>query len=151
MTVRDDFAEVRYEICASCHVPGAAATGMTAAQQQQWRAAEHQWPVTWHGTDDANGKCAACHARTQRDGREVLGPALRTVVRPVLTAEEHAAERARYTVARRSHEQQFTAHANGRECTQCHKPTPSLSTLVKVDREPACDNPAKEFPANVTP
>lgn len=24
-----------------------------------------------------------------------------------------------------------------RECTSCHKPTPSLSTLAKVDREPA--------------
>lgn len=24
-----------------------------------------------------------------------------------------------------------------RECTQCHKPTPSLSTLVKVNREAA--------------
>lgn len=23
----------------------------------------------------------------------------------------------------------------GRECTQCHKPTPSLSMLVKVERE----------------
>jgi hypothetical protein len=117
---RDDFTEVRYETCAACHVPGAAAAGLTAAQQQQWRATEHQWPVTWHGTDDPNGKCAACHAREQRDGRDVLGPSLRTVVRPVLTAAQHAAERARYTVARRSHREQFEAHAAGRECTQCH-------------------------------
>ncbi len=119
--LRDDFAEVPYETCASCHVPGAAAAGMTAAQQQQWRAAaEHRWPVAWHGSDDAGANCAKCHARSERGGRAVFGPELKTVARPVLTAAEHAAERARYTVASRSHAEQFAAHAGGRECVACH-------------------------------
>ena len=118
---RQDFAAVPYETCAACHVPGSAPHHMTAAEQLRFRATdEHQWKVTWHGSDAADSQCRACHATTQRAGREVVGPEFRTVTRPSFTPEQYAAERARYTSPSRSHAAQFEAHAAGRECTSCH-------------------------------
>ena len=118
---RQDYVDTPYETCASCHVPDSSPHHMTAAEQQRWRASdEHRWPVAWHGTDDGGRHCRTCHAETQRDGRTVQGPEFRTVTRPVFTAEQYAAERARYSSPARSHEQQFAAHAQGRECTTCH-------------------------------
>jgi len=118
---RQDFVDVPYETCASCHVPGSPPHHMTAAEQQKGRAsAEHQWPVAWHGTDDAASHCKACHAEAQRDGRTVVGPEFKLVQRPLFTAEQYAAERARYTSPARLHTEQFAAHAEGRECTSCH-------------------------------
>src|SRR5690606_183681 len=102
-----------------CHVEGAPARGVTATQQQQWRA-EEQWVVRWHGTDDGGRQCAACHAQAERGGRTVFGPEMRTVTRPDADAVAYAAERARYAAPPRRHEPEFAAHAQGRECTQCH-------------------------------
>lgn len=117
---RQEFATVPYETCASCHVPKAPAVGMTAVQQETWRAKDHQWTVAWHGTDDGGKHCAACHASGERSGRTVFGPELKTVARPVASAAVHAAERARYTTTSRSHAEQFEQHAMGRQCTTCH-------------------------------
>lgn len=119
---RDDFGDVPYETCAACHVPGAPpATGMTAAQQAAWRATDHQWTVAWHGTDDGGAKCAQCHASAERQGQRVFGPELKTVPRPVATAEQYAAERARYVSGSRRHAKEFADHAQGQTCTSCHK------------------------------
>lgn len=118
---KQDFVDVPYETCASCHVPGSPPHHMTAAEQQKWQAsAEHRWTVNWHGTDDGGSHCQACHAEVQRDGRTVFGPEFATVQRPLFTAEQYAAERARYTSPARLHTDQFAAHAEGRECTSCH-------------------------------
>lgn len=118
---RHDFATVPYETCAACHVPGAPDAGIDAQQLERWRPEErHRWPVSWHGTDEGGQKCAACHAAAERGGARVFGPELRTVVRPAATAEQYAAERARYTVPARTHAEQFAAHAAGRACTSCH-------------------------------
>jgi hypothetical protein len=120
--LREDFAEVPYETCAACHVPGAAAVaGMSATQQAEWRAKDHQWNVTWHGTDGGGAKCAQCHAQGQREGRVVFGPEMKTVPRPVASAEQYAAERARYVSGSRRHGKEFEDHAQGQACTVCHK------------------------------
>lgn len=117
---RDDFVETPFEVCASCHVPAAPATNMTAEQQQRWRS-KNQWPVLWHGTDEGGVHCANCHATTERGSRKVFGPELQTVERPSFSAQQYADERARYVAsARRLHEDEFQAHAGGNECTLCH-------------------------------
>lgn len=113
-----DFGAIPYEACRSCHVAGSPAVGITAADQQKWRAVDRTWPVAWHGSDDG-GKCAQCH--TAGDGAGSFGPALRAVARPALTAAQHAAQRATYVVATRSHDEQFADHAGGKDCTECHK------------------------------
>jgi len=115
----DDFAEVPFELCASCHVPGSTATNMSLAEQTQFRSKAPQWPVSWHGTDDAAKNCAPCHAEEQRGGRTVFGPGLRLIERPAFDTAQHAAERARYVVPRRSHQQEL-AHAGGKDCATCH-------------------------------
>ena len=125
---RQDFTEVPFDVCASCHVPQAQARGMTAAEQERFRAADHQWPVTWHGTDDGGKHCLVCHTQGERDGIAVYGPEFRTTPRGRWTPAEHAAERARYTTPRRRHEEQFAAHAQGKECTSCH-----VSGAIAVD------------------
>jgi len=120
---RHDFDDVPYEVCASCHVDGAAPAQMTAQQQQQWRAQEpeHIWKIDWHGTDDDGSHCLQCHAqRAADDGATVFGPERKTVARRVFTAELYRAERARYVATQRSHAQQFEQHAQGQACTQCH-------------------------------
>ncbi len=117
---QQDFAEAPYETCKSCHVAGAAASGMTAAQQELWRAKDSQWNVAWHGTEDGGSNCLKCHAQGQRSEQVVFGPEMRTVVRPNLTPAQHAAERARYTTTSRSHREQFEKHADGKECVTCH-------------------------------
>lgn len=117
---RQDFATVPFETCRSCHVRDAAPSGLTAAQQERWRAKEHEWTVAWHGTDDEGRHCRKCHAASERAGRTVFGPERKTVARPVATAAQYAADRARYAVAGRSHAEQFQQHAGGRECTTCH-------------------------------
>lgn len=116
----DDFAEVPYETCAACHVPGAPAAGLTPAQLALRPAETARWNVAWHGSDAEGAKCGQCHAKSQRGEREVFGPEMKTVVRPQFTVEQQAAERGRYTADRRSHKDEFAAHANGRECKQCH-------------------------------
>lgn len=117
-----DYADVPYQVCASCHVDGAPAVNMTVAEQRAWReqAAERQWNVAWHGTDDGGQKCLQCHSQSRRDGAEVIGPEMKTVPRGSWTAELYRAERALYTNATRSHEEQFAAHADGKACTSCH-------------------------------
>lgn len=133
---RHDFAEVPFETCAACHVPGAAASaGMTGDEQAKWRAAakDHQWPVRWHGTDDASKGCAACHAGGDGDGAAAHGPAMKTVERPDETAEQYAAGRATYVAGRRMHDDEFTAHAAGRRCVECHV----RGTLVASAPRPA--------------
>ncbi len=117
---RHDFADVPYETCASCHVPDAPAVGMTAAQRAEWRAAEHQWPVRWHGTDDGGRYCLQCHASAERGGATVYGPDSKLVQRGAWTAEQHAAERARYTSPAHLHEEQFRRHAGDAACATCH-------------------------------
>lgn len=119
---RHDFASVPFETCASCHVAGSEPVGMTAEQQQRWRATEFQWRVDWHGSDaDGGERCAACHDRNASDdGAETFGPELRTVARPRFDEAAYRAERARYTTASRSHEQQFADHSGGQACTSCH-------------------------------
>jgi hypothetical protein len=117
---KQDYAEIAYETCASCHVAGAAAIGITAEQQRQFVAMERQWPVAWHGTDNDGKHCLACHSATERDGRQVFGPEFRMVERGTWTPAEYVAERARYTTPTRSHQEQFAAHAQGRECIVCH-------------------------------
>jgi hypothetical protein len=117
-----DFASVRYEACASCHVAGADAVNMTAAQQAEWRtkAADAQWSVTWHGTSGEGSKCLACHAQADRGGATVIGPEMKTVTRGVFTADLYRQERALYTNATRSHAEQFEAHAGDKKCSECH-------------------------------
>ncbi|MFN7671944.1 MAG: cytochrome c3 family protein [Planctomycetota bacterium] len=114
-----DFGAIAYETCRSCHVAGSPAVGILAADQVRWRAVDRTWQVAWHGTDDGGGKCAQCHAAGDGAGR--FGPAMRTVARPALTAAQHAAQRATYTVASRSHDEQFAEHAGGKDCAECHK------------------------------
>ncbi|HZN40707.1 MAG TPA: FHA domain-containing protein [Planctomycetota bacterium] len=117
---RDDFVETPFEVCASCHVPNAPATNMTAEEQTRWLS-KNQWPVVWHGTDEGGVHCKKCHATTERSGRAVFGPELRTVERPAFSAQQYADERAQYVAAaRRRHEPEFEAHANGNACTLCH-------------------------------
>jgi len=117
---QQDFADVPYETCASCHVPGAKPHNMSAEQQGRWVAKEHQWPVGRHGTDEGGALCLECHESTERGGQRVFGPEFRTVPRPAHTAAQHAAERARYTAPAHLHKEQFAAHAGGRTCTECH-------------------------------
>ncbi len=119
---RDDFAEVPFATCASCHVRDAPLSGMTAEQRDQWRASEkNRWTVAWHGsTHDGGAKCLQCHRQEDRGGATVFGPGFATVSRPDLTPAQHAAERARYTSPVRKHTAEFAAHANGRQCTECH-------------------------------
>ncbi|MFN9704027.1 MAG: multiheme c-type cytochrome, partial [Planctomycetota bacterium] len=114
-----DFGAIAYETCRSCHVAGSPAVGILAADQVRWRAVDRTWQVAWHGTDDGGGMCAQCHAAGDGAGR--FGPAMRTVARPALTAAQHAALRATYTVASRSHDEQFAEHAGGKDCAECHK------------------------------
>ncbi|MFY9342984.1 MAG: FHA domain-containing protein [Planctomycetota bacterium] len=119
--LRDDFAEVPYETCAACHVTGKEAPGVTAAQIETWRPQpENQWPVTWHGSDTPESRCAACHESATRQDRTVFGPDLKMVERAQPSAVEYAASRATYTLPLRSHKEQFDAHAQGQECTKCH-------------------------------
>lgn len=120
---RDDFATVTFETCASCHVDGAPAVGMSKEQQTQLAAKEkaHRFTVAWHGTDDNGSHCAACHASRQAAGATLWGPELKTVSRPRLLAAQYTTERARYTTASRTHKEQFDAHVQGRECTECHR------------------------------
>jgi hypothetical protein len=113
---RDDFAEVRFEVCKSCHVTPSAPVNMSAAQQAQWRS-KKQWPVTWHGTDEGGKYCLRCHAATPRG--EVT-PALRTISRPRFSPEQHGTERAQYVAPGRAHRDEFAAHANDQACTTCH-------------------------------
>jgi len=117
-----DFATVPYEVCASCHVEDAAATNMTAAQQTEWRAKakDAQWSVGWHGTDDPQSKCLDCHAQTQRGGATVIGPEMKTVQRGVFSADLYRRERALYTNATRSHQDEFQKHAGDQKCSECH-------------------------------
>lgn len=122
---RHDFADVPFETCASCHATDwPAIAGMTTAEQAAWRdktKAKGQYQnVTWHGTDDPNSKCAACHASAQRDGVTVHGPELKTTERPVDTAESYAANRATFVAGRRMHDDEFHAHAGGKQCLECH-------------------------------
>jgi len=120
---RHDFADVPFETCASCHARDwPAVAGMTAAEQATWRdkAKAHQWDVTWHGTDDGGSKCASCHASAPRDGVTVHGPDLKTTERPVDTAESYAANRATFVNGRRMHDDEFHAHAAGKQCLECH-------------------------------
>lgn len=114
-----DFAAIPYDACRSCHVADSPAVGIPAAAQERHRAKDKTWTVAWHGTDDGGGKCAQCHAAGDGAGR--FGPAMRTVARPALTAAQHAAQRATYTVASRSHDEQFAEHAGGKDCAECHK------------------------------
>ena len=117
-----DYADVPYQVCASCHVEDAPPVNMTAAEQGAWReqASERQWLVTWHGTDDGGQKCLQCHTQTQRDGADVIGPEKKTVPRGAWSDELYRSERALYTNATRSHDEQFAAHAEGKACTTCH-------------------------------
>ncbi len=117
---REDFAETPYETCAACHVPGAAAAGMTAEQQTKWRAKDHQWNVAWHGTDNDGAGCRKCHTQGDSAGRTVFGPGFLTVARAAATPEQHAAERARYTSPQRLHTAEFEKHAGGKACSTCH-------------------------------
>ncbi len=110
---RQDYADVPFEICAKCHVPGSLDPQLTLAK-------DHQWPVRWHGTDEGGKYCAQCHAQVQRDGRTVFGPEFATVARGSFTPAQYAAERAHYTVPTRSHAEQFQAHGQGKDCTVCH-------------------------------
>jgi hypothetical protein len=120
--LRHDFAEVPYEVCASCHVDDAPAVQMTAAQQAEWRAKEpeHRWALRWHDTDDGGAHCKACHTETQRGDRAVFGPELRTVARGAFSLVQYQAERARYDAKARLHEDQFRAHSQGQACSRCH-------------------------------
>lgn len=117
---RQDFAPVPYETCRQCHVPGAEAAGLTAEERDRWRASDHQWPVTWHGSDDEGRHCKQCHAAVERGGATVVGPERKVVVRGAFTSEQYAAERARYTSPARLHEPQFDAHRGDRACSECH-------------------------------
>jgi hypothetical protein len=120
---RHDYAEVAYKVCASCHVDGAEAVNMTAAQQVAWReeAANQQWRVDWHGTEAEDGaRCLQCHAQTQRAGADVIGPEMKTTPRGTWNAAQYRRERALYVNQTRSHEEQFAAHADGKKCTECH-------------------------------
>lgn len=117
---RADFAAVPYEVCASCHLPGAAAVQMTADEQTRFSAKDHQWTVRWHGTDEGGKHCRACHQQGERDGAVVFGPELRTTERFAFTPDQHRAERARYDSGARRHEEQFAAHAGDRACSSCH-------------------------------
>jgi hypothetical protein len=118
---RGDFAAVPFATCAACHVPDAAPLPDVAADDRaRWRAKDHQWPVTWHGTDDGGKGCRQCHSAVARDGVTAFGPELRPVERPALTVDEHAAERARYDVDRRLHAEEFAAHAGPFGCGTCH-------------------------------
>ncbi|HEX6812513.1 MAG TPA: FHA domain-containing protein [Planctomycetota bacterium] len=116
----DDFAETPFEICASCHVPDARPMRITVEEQARWRKESPQWPVRWHGTDEGGKHCKQCHASTERSGRTVFGPELTMIERPSFTAQQYADEQAQYTIGRRTHEEQFEAHAQGNACTQCH-------------------------------
>jgi hypothetical protein len=118
---RHDYAAVPFATCASCHVPDAAPLADIAdADRVRWRAKDHLWPVAWHGLDDGGKGCAQCHATSERDGATRFGPELRHVERPLLTVDQHAADRARYVAGRRLHEAEFGAHAGGRGCGECH-------------------------------
>ncbi len=120
---RHDFAEVPFAVCATCHVEGSApATGITADEQTEWRrkAKDVQWSVRWHGTDEGGKGCALCHARTERAGAQVFGPELLTVERPNDTVDEYAAQRATFVAGRRMHDDEFHAHAAGKQCLECH-------------------------------
>ncbi|MBL8728521.1 MAG: FHA domain-containing protein [Planctomycetes bacterium] len=118
---RRDFAAVPFATCASCHVPDAPPLANVAeADRVRWRAKDHRWPVTWHGTDDGGRGCRQCHAGHERDGATAFGPELRTLERPLASVDQHAAERARYVAGRRLHEAEFAAHAGGRGCGECH-------------------------------
>ncbi|MEZ6036967.1 MAG: FHA domain-containing protein [Planctomycetota bacterium] len=117
---RADFAGVRYEVCASCHVPGAKAEQMTAEQQAKWREQSPQWALAWHGTDDDGQHCLVCHDRAERDGAAVIGPELRLVDRPTADLTRYREERARYTTQSRAHTEQFAQHAGDQACTSCH-------------------------------
>jgi hypothetical protein len=117
---RQDFADVPYEVCASCHVPDQVPADLTEAQRRQLPPPTKQWAVAWHGTDEGGKHCLACHTEGKRDDRTVFGPEFRTVARAAFTPAQHAAERARYTSPTRTHQRQFEDHARGRECTQCH-------------------------------
>lgn len=110
---RQDFADVPFETCAKCHVPGSLDPQLTLAK-------DHQWATRWHGTDEGGKHCARCHAPVQRDGRTVFGPELATVARAAFTAPQYATERAHYVAPVRSHKEQFQAHGQGQDCTVCH-------------------------------
>jgi len=119
---RHDYATVAYEVCASCHVQGAPAVNMTAAEQVDWRkkAEKAQWTVDWHGSHGDDSNCLACHAQSKRDGADVIGPEMKTVARGDFSAELYRSERAFYTNPTRSHAEQFAAHAQDKACTECH-------------------------------
>lgn len=114
-----DFGAIPYETCRSCHVAGSAAVGITADDQQRWRATDKTWRIDWHGTDDGGGKCAQCHAPGDAPGR--FGPAMKSTARPPQDPRQYAAQRASYVLAARKHEEQFAEHAGGKACTECHK------------------------------
>jgi hypothetical protein len=104
---------------------------MTSEQREKWRAQEHQWNVSWHGTDAEGGHCKQCHATTERGGGRGFGPEMRTVAHGSFTAAEHASQRARYTTPTRLHTAEFAAHAGGRACTECH-----VSGNVRAEASP---------------
>ncbi|HEX5053228.1 MAG TPA: cytochrome c3 family protein [Planctomycetota bacterium] len=119
---RDDFAETPFETCKKCHVPSRETGNLTAAERekQQLPAKEHQWPVSWHGTDEGGKFCQQCHAQATRERRTVFGPEMRTVERPKFTPAQYAAEGALYIAKSRSHRKQFDDHSQQQACTTCH-------------------------------
>ena len=127
-----DFGAIAYETCASCHVAESPAVGIAAEHQDKWRAKDKTWNVKWHGTDDG-GKCAQCHRQGDAPGR--LGPAMREVARPQQDAQQYAAQRGKYVLASRRHDEQFADHAGGKECSECHKnglATPRLADAPRT-------------------
>ena len=130
--LRHDFTTVEYEVCTSCHVKDAPPVNMTAAQQREWRAEGLIVTSSWHGTEDNGSHCMQCHASAERDGTTVFGPEMKAVDRGDFSTELYQRERANYQTGKRSHEEQFAAHANGQACTKCH-----LSGAISEVLQPA--------------
>jgi len=132
-----DFQPVPFETCARCHatqlVQGELADERDESLRGWWPRVKNDegelanvWTVNWHGSEDAPNTCALCH-------EELFRPELRRVSRPSNALSDYAV-RARYSIERRSHQAQFKAHANGQDCSRCHRREETLFALQRAPR-----------------
>lgn len=123
---RRDFAPVAYKVCASCHVEGAAnALSMAAQDRPKGWTPKAQWTVAWHGTTPTDTEvrgqnCLQCHTSSDNDGTKVFGPEMKTIERGDYSTKLYQETRAQFTIAGRSHSEEFQKHAGGKACMQCH-------------------------------
>jgi len=132
-----DFHPVPFETCARCHrterIQGQLADGRDTSLRGWWPRVKNEdgelanvWTVNWHGSEDASNTCELCH-------EDLFRPEMRRVLRPSRTLDDYAL-RARYTIERRSHQEQFKAHARGQECSRCHRREETLFALESAPR-----------------